>query len=219
MRTKLNKEEEIVLITKKHWLPTLAYPTGWLLFLIIISLEMPAYSKYFGYMALPSTLILFYKIAERNYNTWVVTNLRVIEETGILSRITTECRLDKINNISYIQNIWGRLFGFGNVVIQTAAQHGATIYFNVSRPKALKETITTMQEHHHKSFWKDQSKVMLNSLISLNTPNQSQSIGSEIEKLFELKQKGILSESEYESLKYKVVAFVRNVYENTDSSH
>ena len=75
---------------------------------------------------------------ERHYNTWILSNLRVIEETGILTRITMECPLDKINNVSYSQNIWGRLFGFGNVVIQTAAQHGATIYYNVEHPQLLK---------------------------------------------------------------------------------
>jgi uncharacterized membrane protein YdbT with pleckstrin-like domain len=85
--------------------------------------------------------LLIYKILDRTFNTWAVTNIRVLEETGILTRITTECPLDKINNVSYSQNIWGQMFGFGTVIIQTAAQHGATIYSNVNNPQLLNDLL------------------------------------------------------------------------------
>jgi uncharacterized membrane protein YdbT with pleckstrin-like domain len=207
MRTKLKNGEEIMLLTKKHWLLILIYPIGLMIMATVLDFKLPVLNRYFSYLALSTVFFLLYKILERNYNTWIVSNLRVIEETGIFTRITMECPLDKINNVSYSQNIWGRIFGFGNVVIQTAAQHGATVYYNVEHPHLLKETITTMQEEYRKSGWKEQTLAMANLFSHENKKTASISAGSEIEKLFELKQKGILTETEYNSLKYKVLAF------------
>jgi uncharacterized membrane protein YdbT with pleckstrin-like domain len=207
MRTKLKNDEEIMLLTKKHWLPILIYPICLMIVATVLAFKVAFLNRYFSYLALSTVFFLLYKILERNYNTWIVSNLRVIEETGIFTRITMECPLDKINNVSYSQNIWGRIFRFGNVVIQTAAQHGATVYYNVEHPQLLKETITTMQEEYRKSGWKEQTLAMANLFSHENKNTASISVGSEIEKLFELKQKGILTETEYNSLKYKVLAF------------
>jgi len=206
MRTKLKAGEEIILLTKKHWLPILIYPICVMTVATIIALKVDFLSRYFSYLALSTVFFLFYKILERNYNTWIVSNLRVIEETGIFTWITMECPLDKINNVSYSQNIWGRLFGFGKVVIQTAAQHGATIYYNVENPQLLKETITTMQEEYRKMAWREQTEAITRTFSNEIKNSSIISVGSEIEKLFELKQKGILTETEYNSLKYKVLA-------------
>jgi uncharacterized membrane protein YdbT with pleckstrin-like domain len=207
MRTKLKNGEEIMLLTKKHWLPILIYPICLMIVATVLAFKVAFLNRYFSYLVLSTVFFLLYKILERNYNTWIVSNLRVIEETGIFTRITMECPLDKINNVSYSQNIWGRIFGFGNVVIQTAAQHGATVYYNVEHPQLLKETITTMQEEFRKSGWKEQTLAMANLFSHENKNTASISAGSEIEKLFELKQKGILTETEYNSLKYKILAF------------
>jgi uncharacterized membrane protein YdbT with pleckstrin-like domain len=207
MRTKLKNSEEIMLLTKKHWLPILIYPICLMIVATVLAIKVAFLNRYFSYLVLSTVFFLLYKILERNYNTWIVSNLRVIEETGIFTRITMECPLDKINNVSYSQNIWGRIFGFGNVVIQTAAQHGATVYYNVEHPQLLKETITTMQEEFRKSGWKEQNLAIANLFPHENKNTVSISAGLEIEKLFELKQKGILTETEYNSLKYKVLAF------------
>ena len=212
MRTKLKKDEEIMLLTKKHWLPIIIYPLCLMLMATVLAFKVDFLSRYFSYLGLSTVFFLLYKILERSYNTWIVSNLRVIEETGIFTRTTMECPLDKINNVSYSQNIWGRIFGFGNVVIQTAAQHGATIYYNVEHPQLLKETITTMQEEYRRFAWRDQTEA-ITRLFSNEIKNSADiSVGAEIEKLYELKQKGILTESEYNSLKYKILAFDNHSY-------
>jgi uncharacterized membrane protein YdbT with pleckstrin-like domain len=208
MRTKLKKDEKIMLLTKKHWLPTLLGPIVFLSFCVFLGLKVDFLRHYFFYMYLTTIGLLVYKILDRAFNTWAVTNLRVIEETGILTRITTECPLDKINNVSYSQNIWGRLFGFGTVIIQTAAQHGATIYSNVNNPQLLKETLTTMQEEYKKSAWREQTEALATMFTNENRNDANLSISSELEKLFELKEKGVLTETEYTSLKYRI--FNRN---------
>lgn len=197
-----------MLLTKKHWLPTLFKPIVVLSLSVLLSLKVDLLKNYFFFMYLSAIGLLLYKILDRSFSTWAVTNLRVIEETGILTRITTECPLDKINNVSYSQNIWGRIFRFGTIIIQTAAQHGATIYSNVNNPQLLKETLITMQEEYKKSAWREQTEALATLFTNENRNEAGLSISSELEKLFELKEKGVLTETEYTSLKYRI--FNRN---------
>ena len=50
-----------------------------------------------------------------------VTNRRVVRKTGIVSRQTEELLLASIETIDLRQTTWGRLLGYGNVVIRTDA--------------------------------------------------------------------------------------------------
>src|SRR5665811_2573857 len=83
---------------------------------------------------------------------WAVTNMRVIDESGFFSRYSKESPLDKINNVEYDQSLWGRMFGYGDVEIQTAAEMGDTTYKMIHYPKLLKDTITHAQEEYKLSL-------------------------------------------------------------------
>ena len=158
-------------LTKKHWLPTLFKSIVFLSLSVFFGRKNDLLRNYFFFMNLSAISLLIYKILDSAFDTWAVSNLLVIEETGILTRITTECPLDKINNVSYSQNIWGRLFGFGTVIIQTAAQHGATIYSSVNKPQLLKETLTTMQEEYKNTAWREQTEALATLFINENQGN------------------------------------------------
>jgi uncharacterized membrane protein YdbT with pleckstrin-like domain len=61
-------------------------------------------------------------LAVAGYQRWVteiaVTDLRVIYKTGLLTRLTDEMPLGKVENIEITQSIFGRIFGYGNVDVQ-----------------------------------------------------------------------------------------------------
>jgi uncharacterized membrane protein YdbT with pleckstrin-like domain len=133
-----------------------------------------------------------------------VTNLRVIDEFGVFTNNTKESPLDKINNVSYRQTFWGKLFGYGNVQIQTAAEIGSTTYFSVQDPKELKDTITNMQEVYKQQQIKDQATELASAIVA-GQKNSTADVASELEKLYELKQKGILTEEEYNARKNKIL--------------
>jgi uncharacterized membrane protein YdbT with pleckstrin-like domain len=133
-----------------------------------------------------------------------VTNLRVIDEFGVFTNNTKESPLDKINNVSYRQTFWGKLFGYGNVQIQTAAEIGSTTYFNVQNPKELKDTITNMQEAYKQQQIKNQATELASAIVA-GQKNSTADVASELEKLYELKQKGILTEEEYNARKNKIL--------------
>jgi uncharacterized membrane protein YdbT with pleckstrin-like domain len=201
MRTKLKKDETVVLVIRPHWL-VLFLPSLFVVIGIIAGILIGSY----GYF-IPLVLLCYlgYKIMQRNNNLWAVTNLRVIDEDGVLSHNSKESPLDKINNVTYKQSFWGRIFGYGNVQIQTAAEVGSTTYFTVEKPKELKDTITQMQEEYKKSQIIAQAQELANA-ISSGTQRQFKSdVAAEIEKLFDLKQKGILTEAEFIARKKKIL--------------
>src|SRR5260221_14674490 len=144
MRTSLQKGEKVLLVTHGSW-TTLIVPV-----LIAIAGLVASYFigfiQHYGWIAAVLGLLYFLiRYANWNANIWVVTNFRVIDEVGLLSHFAKESPLDKINNVSYKQSVMGRIFSYGDVVIQTAAEVGATTYIDVNHPKRLQETIVLAQ--------------------------------------------------------------------------
>jgi len=200
MKTQLKKDEKVILVTKPHWF-TMVLPFLILLIGAIIGFAIGTYGLL---LVLVVICYFIYKIIERNNNIWAVTNLRVIDEYGVFSNNTKESPLDKINNVSYSQSFWGKIFGYGNVQIQTAAEIGSTTYFAVEYPKELKDTITQMQEEY-KQYQVNKQTTELASAIVAGQQNNRTDVAAELEKLYELKQKGILTEEEYNNRKKKIL--------------
>jgi uncharacterized membrane protein YdbT with pleckstrin-like domain len=201
MKTQLKTGEKVVLETKLHWL-TMVVP------FVILAITMTAGILIGGFgllLILVGALYFMYKMVERNNNIWAVTSLRVIDEFGVFTNNAKESPLDKINNVSYRQSFWGKVFGFGNVQIQTAAEIGSTDYAMVAGPRQLKDSITRMQEAYKENQMRKQASELAGALAAEQARN-GQSIAAELEKLFELKQRGILTEEEFAVRKAKLLS-------------
>lgn len=204
MRTTLKKDEKILLITRQHWIRLLLPFFVWMIAAVLLIWLADT-------MGLIITLVLalypLYEYLNYKSNLWCVTNLRVVDESGFFSRYSKESPLEKINNVEYDQSIWGRLFGYGNVDIQTAAELGETTYELIHHPKLLKDTITHAQEEYKKYQINSQASQLAKAIAVANTytsPNQ-QMIADELHKLFELLQKGAITQEEYILQKRKLM--------------
>jgi len=201
MRTDLKKGEIVALVIRSHWIllvgPILLTVLGFLLALLLGSYTYIIPVLLFCYLA--------YKILERNNNLWAITNLRVIDEFGVFTLNSKESPLDKINNVTYNQTVWGRIFGYGSVQIQTAAEIGSTTYNMVEKPKELKDTITLMQEEYKRIQIKSQAQELANAISKSSQKQSKTDIATEIEKLYNLKEKGIISEEEFNVGKKKIL--------------
>ncbi len=214
MNTSLKNNEHLELITRRHW--KLLIPSAALFaFILGISIAIISSGYSFGYFLPIIPLIYFlYKVMDRQSDLWAVTNLRVIDEKGVFSKNSKESPIDKINNVSYNQSFWGRIFHYGDVEIQTAAEIGETLYHDVMNPKLLKDTITTIQEDYKKDQIKQQAEELANAInrgniangIGSNSKSHSGiSVSDELEKLHELMKKGILTPEEFIQQKNKLL--------------
>lgn len=208
MRTTLKKDEKILLITRQHWLKLVLPFFAWLL-LTILLLIWWADTLIAWIIILLAALYPLIEYINWRHNLWSVTNLRIVDETGFFTRYSKESPLDKINNVEYDQGIWGRIFGFGNVDIQTAAEMGETKYLLIHHPKLLKDTITHAQEEYKKNQLTNQANQLAEAIARTNVttaakPSQ-QMIADELHKLFELLQKGAITQEEYLAQKQKLM--------------
>jgi len=203
MRTRLKPGEKMILKSQQHWI-VIASPIIW----TIIFLMLAQSSEFFFALAALAGVISLYKMIDRSTNIWVVTNTRVIDEQGVFSISSKETPLDKINNVSYRKSLLGRMFDYGNVIIQSAAEKGSSVHKMIQSPKKLRDTITGQQEKYKQDQIKSQASEFAKSVgqaVSSSPASSSASVADELEKLFSLKEKGIINEKEYLIQKTKIL--------------
>lgn len=167
MRTKLKNNEKIIFSTKHHWIVLI---NPFLISLVIFGLFVLLYSVikdasfWLIVVGLASFSYFAFRWLERKYDIWVVTNIRIIDEQGLFTISAKESPLEKINNVTYHQSVTGRIFKFGDIKIQTAAEMGATTYYKIARPNELKDAITTAQEEYKQNNVLNQAQKLAESM-------------------------------------------------------
>lgn len=96
-------------------------------------------------------VVYLWKDFIRRANDYVLTNHRIIQEIGVLSRRSMDSRLDKINNVEHRQTLLGRLLNYGDVEIDTASETGAALFPNISHPLEFKNAILAAAEQYRGS--------------------------------------------------------------------
>lgn len=204
MRTSLKKDEKILLITRQHWIKLVLPIFIWLL---VAALSIWLLQTTGLIITLAVALYPLFEYLSWKNNLWCITSVRVVDESGFFTRYSKESPLDKINNVEYDQSIWGRLFGYGNVDIQTAAEMGETTYELIHHPKLLKDTITHAQEEYKKTAINNQAVQLAQAIAATSAASASTQnmIADELHKLFELLQKGAITQEEYNRQKSRLL--------------
>jgi uncharacterized membrane protein YdbT with pleckstrin-like domain len=130
----------------------------------------------------------------RRANDFVLTNHRLIQEIGILSRRSIDSRLDKVNNVEHRQSLWGRLLDYGDVEIDTASERGETVFHNVGHPLAFKNAIQAAAEQYRSA-----------GRMPLAAP-ASPSGAERMRQLKALFDDGVISRDEYEAKRQELMA-------------
>jgi membrane protein YdbS with pleckstrin-like domain len=150
MRSRLRPGEQLELIVRRHPI-RLAGPALVVLFLAGASgasLLRPekGWRIAAGAALLAGAAWALWKWLEWRADLWAVTTQRVIDESGVLTVRMMDSPLEIIQNVGCEQSIFGRTFGFGRVVIQTAAQHGEVALDGIAHPDRLRDAILDMKE-------------------------------------------------------------------------
>jgi uncharacterized membrane protein YdbT with pleckstrin-like domain len=145
----LQPDETVRALGRVHWL--IFWPSVfWLLVAVAIAcvgafvaVEDPQ-RQYCFYAAAAIAFVAFVMmLAEwmrRRSTEIVVTDRRVILKRGLMSRYTAEMAVGKIETVDVIQSIWGRMLGYGTVVIRGVGA-GIEPLRNVEAPIALRNAI------------------------------------------------------------------------------
>jgi len=144
----LNKNEKIITELKRHWM----------------YFFWPAVFSLFG---IP-VIWLIYRIARYFFDEVTLTNQRFNLKLGLFSIKNISTKLDKIQNVYYSQSFFGRIFDYGDIMIQSAATFGAVGYKYVPNPKLIKNMIETAVEDCISDKNKQQQKELIEQMGLLN---------------------------------------------------
>lgn len=116
---------------------------------MVVALFKPHWTAYawpIFYTALTAGLLLPFAIVEYfrlRFLEMGVTNKRVIQKRGIISRRTDEMKLRSIETVEIDQGIFGRLLGFGSVKV-TGRGISDVVFKNIDDPMTVKKSIESV---------------------------------------------------------------------------
>ena len=120
------------------------------LLVLDLQLEPGAVRDGFGLLGLVLLLAslawLAYVYMEWYSQDYLVTNRRVIKVEGILGKRSADSSLEKINDAVLQQSLFGRMLGYGDLDIMTAAEESVDRYRMLSQAQTFKRTM--LDEKH-----------------------------------------------------------------------
>ena len=120
-----------------------------------------------------------------------MTDRRVVLQEGIFSRSSFDAALDKVNNVYCSRSYLGRLLKYGEVRLETASEQGMSVFSFLLDPLAFRNAILTAKQAYSPSPGTTSS--------SASAPIQG--IPQLIEELASLRDRGIISEAEFQEKK------------------
>jgi uncharacterized membrane protein YdbT with pleckstrin-like domain len=126
--------ESVQYETKLHWIVMLGHATIAVL-LGLLAIGVPVAWAFLGAKTKGSTVpqavfvfallcflvggaLFLVGLLKRNFTEMAVTSKRVIVKTGIFDRRTIEILLSRIESVAVEEPAWGRLFGYGTVIVR-----------------------------------------------------------------------------------------------------
>jgi uncharacterized membrane protein YdbT with pleckstrin-like domain len=193
----LNDGEVVALDLRPHWWymaePTAALVGSILLGVIALQTELSALKILCALLVLGCLGWFGIRYAKWSTTNFVVTNDRVIHRHGVVAKHGIEIPLERINTVFFNQSIFERLLGAGDLGIESAGERGAETFEDVRKPAIVQNEIYRQMEAN--------SNRMYTGPQQAATQQSGLSIPEQIEKLDELRKRGVISEQEFASKK------------------
>ena len=193
----LNDGEVVALDLRPHWWfmfgPTAALVGALLIGVLVLQTDVDG-------IEIGGAVLLIFCLGwfGARYAKWVSTNFvitsdRVIHRYGVIAKHGVEIPLERINTVFFNQSIFERMLGAGDLGIESAGERGSETFENVRKPALVQNEIyRQMEANSHQNYGGGQQAP---------TQQQGLSIPEQIEKLDELRQRGVISEQEFAAKK------------------
>lgn len=141
--------ERILVSSSRHWV-VLVRPFAGTLLAIAVSLAglilVPNIKTELRLFLMLGVLVAGLVVLNLYYWGWraheyILTDQRVILNEGILSRFSRSIAIDRIQDLTTFQGLWGRAWGFGDIELESAGREGGEVLSTVPRPQQLRNAI------------------------------------------------------------------------------
>jgi uncharacterized membrane protein YdbT with pleckstrin-like domain len=191
--------EELILDLRPHWI-ALVLPA---IATIATVAVMVALYDLFGERILDTIVgvaglifLLLYPV--RRLVDWltshfVVTSDRIIHRRGFIAKYSMEVPLEAINDVRFEQGVFDRIVGAGTLVVQSASEAGRQVFDHIRSPEEVQRTI------YH------QGELNQQRMMSGRPAQAPHSTTTELERLADLRARGVLTEDEFQAQKRKLL--------------
>lgn len=128
---------------------------------------------------------------------FVVTNQRVIHRRGWIARSSMEIPLSKINDVRFVQGIFGRMIGAGTLILESGGEMGKNEFQMIRNPEEVQRTIYEVARNAENRG--------SGQAPAANSQSVAPSTTGELERLAELRDNGVLTEEEFQAQKSKIL--------------
>lgn len=141
--------EKVIFKTNRHWLdlavPLFSITTVCASYITLMPLFFPEDISILRELTLAfiaSCLFLMIVVFLNWYCIrYYLTNKRLIEERGIIGKKTMSIWLRRVQNVTSSFGVLGRIFGFGDIFIESAGTRGKIVFDFLPAPQKLKHEI------------------------------------------------------------------------------
>ena len=214
-RRLLIENEELVLELRPHWIAivvpaivTILVVAGWILALTYAPDDGTSRSiVVWGASAIGVFLLIAFPV--RKFIAWatsyfVVTSDRVIHREGWIAKRSMEIPLEAINDVRFHQGVFERLIGAGDLIISSASEFGRQVFGDIRNPEEVQRTISHQGELNKERMYRGGGRGSA-APAQATMPPASASTTGELERLAELRNKGVLTEDEFQSQKKRIL--------------
>ena len=152
------------------------------------------------------------KIVAWYTSIFVVSTDRVISREGFIAKRSMEIPLEQVNDVRFEQGIFDRIVGAGTLLIQSASTTGTNSFDDIRRPEEVQRTIFHQGELNQQ---RSSRRPMPSAGAAPARPDgraaepgqgpASPSVTTELERLAELRARGVLTEDEFQAQKARIL--------------
>jgi hypothetical protein len=204
----LASNERIVRVARGHWitlLPSILVDVAIgivIVGLVVLGSLLASPWTWFGLLLL---LVPLGHLAFRLWAWWndqyIVTNRRLVQVTGKFDKRVSDTALEKINDVLMEQSSLGRLLGFGDVEIISGSESGIDVFLRIADPIGFKNELFDQKEAVARL---DLFEERAGRILRAEAP-QAGDVPELIAELDELRQKGVITDAEFEEKKKQLL--------------
>ena len=198
-RKLLLEGEELVIDTRPHWIALVGPVLVTILILAGVIAALVKIDNDTGKLIVAGVgLVLFLAYPVRLFIRWVtshfvVTSQRLVHRVGLIAKGSMEIPLTRITDVRFDQNIFQRLIGAGNLIVESAGERGREVFGDVRRPEDIQRVIY------------ERSQAADHALRGGAPVEQAPTATEELARLADLRDRGALTEEEFQAQKAKLL--------------
>jgi uncharacterized membrane protein YdbT with pleckstrin-like domain len=196
-RRLLIEGEELIFDLRPHWIALTLPILAALAAFVLAVWGMTQFNVDWWVLVAFAVVLLLYPIPKLVWwltSHFVVTSDRVIHREGWISKRSMEVPLEAINDVRFEQGIFDRIVGAGTVTIQSASEAGRQVFDHIRKPEEVQKTIYHQGELNQQRMYRGDDQ-----------PTGSPSATGELERLADLRARGVLTEAEFQAQKAKIL--------------